>query len=65
MLKNLPQMHFKLFQKAAGNLIGNKYADKTVKVSRHLPQNESGTVESETENTGFDREIPNERDMYP
>ena len=39
-------------QKAAeetGNLIGNKIADKIIKVSRSLPQNSSETVESETE----------------
>ena len=62
MLNNLLQMHLKL--KAAevtGDFIGNKTADKITTVSKHLPKNSSETVESETKNTKFDRDIPKER----
>ena len=45
---------------ATGDLRGNKIADKTTNVSRFSPQNSSETVESETENTRFDKEIPKE-----
>ena len=38
-----------------GDIIGNKIADKTTKASKSLPQNSSETVETETENIGFDR----------
>ena len=41
---------------ATGDLVGNKIADKITKVSRTLLQNNSETVESETENIGFDKE---------
>ena len=34
---------------------------KKLQVSRNSPQNGSETVENETENTEFDREIPKER----
>ena len=64
-------MHLKLLQKsnsktaeATGDLIGNKIADKITKVSRGSPQNTSETVESETENTWFNREIPKESHIY-
>ena len=46
---------------ATGDLIGNKIIDKITKVFRASPQNSSLTVESETENIGFDREVPKER----
>ena len=36
-----------------------------MKVSKNLPQNHSGTVEDETENIGFDREIATERHLSP
>ena len=58
----------KVIQKTAettGDLIDNKTADKTTKVSRTSTQNSPGTVESETENIGFDREIPKERYISP
>ena len=42
-------------------MIGNEIANKATEISRTSPQNTSGTVESETENIGFDREIPKER----
>ena len=41
--------------KATGDLIGNKIADKIIKVSKTTPQNNSETVESETENARFDQ----------
>ena len=41
-------------------MIGNKIADKIIKVSRSSPQNCS-----ETEDTGFDREVPKERYISP
>ena len=37
---------------------GNKIADKIANVSRMIPQNSQKVVESETENTGFNKEIP-------
>ena len=42
-------------------MIGHKISNKITKVSRNSPQNSSLTVEIETENIGFDREIPKER----
>ena len=56
MPNNLLQMHLKLLQKdqfkkqqkQLVNLTGKKIADKIIKVSRALPQNSSGAVESET-----------------
>ena len=45
-------------------MIGNEIANKATEISRTSPQNTSGTVESETENIGFDREIPKERYIY-
>ena len=44
--------------------MANKIADKMTKFSRSSPQNNLETVESETKNTGFDREIPKERYNY-
>ena len=57
MLNNVPQEHLKLLHKeqfkkkaeAAGDLIGNKIAEKITNVSRSSPHNNSQTVESETE----------------
>ena len=46
-------------------MIGNKITDKITKMSRHSPQNNSEIVESEIENTKFDREIPKERYISP
>ena len=59
-------MHLKLLQKeqfektaeATDDLIGNSIADKITKASKNLPRSSSETVESETENIGFSREIP-------
>ena len=45
-------------------MICNKIADKIIKVPRSLPRNSTATVESETKNTGFDREIRKERYIY-
>ena len=42
---------------ATTDLIGNNIAEKSTKVSWILPQNSSGTVTNETENTEVDREI--------
>ena len=38
-----------------------KISDKITKVTKMSPQNSSETVENETKNTGFDKEIPKER----
>ena len=46
---------------ATGDLIDNKISDNITKVSRSSPQNSSEAVKRETENVGFDREIPKER----
>ena len=48
-----------------GNLIGNKIADKTTKVSRNSLQNNPETVECETENMGFETKIPKETCISP
>ena len=50
---------------ATGDLIGNKIAGKIKKVSKTTPQNNSETVESEPENTQFDRKISKERYVLP
>ena len=42
-------------------MIGNKIANRIKKASKTTPQNNSERVESETENTQFDRKIPKER----
>ena len=47
------------------DFIGNKSADKITKVPRNSPQNSLKTVESETENTGFAREIPKKGYISP
>ena len=60
-LKLLQKEQMKKTAEATGDLIGNKIAIKITKVSRNPPQNNSRTVECETENIGFDREIPKER----
>ena len=65
MLNNLLQVHLKLLQKrgiqkiaeATGDLIGNKIADKIIKVSRTSPQNNSETVTNGEENIALDREM--------
>ena len=46
-------------------MIGNKIADKIKNVSKTTPQNNSETVESETENPQFDWKIPKERYVLP
>ena len=73
MFKNFLQIQSKLLQKktiqktaeATGYLIGNKTADKITKVSKSSSHNSLEKVESETENTGSDREIPKERYISP
>ena len=50
---------------AAGDLIGNKVADKITKVLRISPQNKLETVTNAEENVGLDREIPRARFMSP
>ena len=68
-INNLLQMHLKLLQKeqfqkkveASGYLIGYKITEKIRKVSRTSPQYSSGTVESETDNIGLDKEVQKER----
>ena len=64
-LKIASKIAFQKTKEATGELIGNTFADKIIKASRTLSQNNSGTVESETENTRFDREIPEERCISP
>ena len=57
-----------VIQETAGateNLIGNTIADKIAEVLKSSPQNSSKAVECETENTGFVKEIANERCMSP
>ena len=49
---------------ATGNFIGNKIVNKITKVSRRSPQYSSKTVEIETKNAGFDREIAKERYVF-
>ena len=46
-------------------MIGNKTADKITKVSSSAPHNIWKAVESETENWGYNREIPKERYISP
>ena len=50
---------------ATDDLFGNKTADEITKVWKSSPQNNSETVESEIENTGFDKETPKERYTSP
>ena len=50
---------------AAGDLTGNKVADKITKVLRISPQNKLETVTNAEENVGLDREIPRARFMSP
>ena len=40
-------MEYQKTTKATGDLIGNKYANKIMKVSRNLPQNNSETITNE------------------
>ena len=58
-LKTAPKIEIQKAAEVTGDLIGNKIADKITKVS---PQNSPKTVKNETEDMGFDREIP--RDIY-
>ena len=66
MLNNLLQIHLRLLQKELFKkqqkqleiFKGNKIADKIANVSRMIPRNSQKVVESETENTGFNKEIP-------
>ena len=60
-LKTVSKKAIQKKAKATGDMIENKIADKITEVSRCSPQNTLETVESETKNTGFDREIPKER----
>ena len=57
MLNNLLQMYLKLLQKkpaeAAGDIIGNKIADRAAKVSKTLPQNNPETNEEEIIREGY------------
>ena len=46
--------------KAAGDLIGNKIADRSTNVSKTLPQNNSEIITNE-----HDKEIPKERCVSP
>ena len=46
---------------ATGDLIDNKIADKTMKVSITSLYSSSEKVENETKNAGFDKEIPKRR----
>ena len=48
-----------------GDLICNKITDKITKVSKTLPQCNLQIVTNETENIGFDREIPKEKYVSP
>ena len=50
---------------ATSDLMGNKIVDKSTKASRSSPTNSSEIVESEAENTGFDREILKDRQISP
>ena len=47
------------------DLIGNQITDKITNVSRRSPHSNSETIESEIENTGFDKEIGQERYISP
>ena len=47
------------------DLVGNKIADKITWVLKCSLQSSSETVERETENISFDREIPKERHISP
>ena len=51
-------------EEATGDLISNEVAHKVIKFSRGSPQNSSKTVESKTQNIGFDREIPKRKNIY-
>ena len=48
-----------------GHLVGNKIADEITKVSRTSSQNSLEAVESEPENTLFDKQIPKKRYVSP
>ena len=50
--------------KVAGDLIGNKIADKITKFQRTVPQKTSVIVRSNTGNIRFDDKIPKERYIY-
>ena len=73
MPKNPLPMHLKLSQKeqlkktaqAAGDLTGNKVADKITEVSKTLPHSITETVTNEAESIGLDREMPKEKYIFP
>ena len=70
---SLLQMHLTFLQKerlkkdveATDDSIGNKISDKITKFSKISPKNNLETAESETETTGFVREITKERYISP
>ena len=61
----LPQRETKKTAEASGDLIGSNFADKTEKVSRTSPQNNSETVTNEEENIGLDIKMYRERYLSP
>ena len=61
----LLQITIQKIAKVTGDLIGNKTANKTTKVSRNQPQYNSGTVENETENIEFVRKLPKVLYIFP
>ena len=63
--KTAPKKAIQETDEASGDLIDNKIADQITKVSRRSPQNGSKTVESETENTGFNKKIPKVKYISP
>ena len=63
--KTAPKKAIRETDEANGNLIDNKIADQITKLSRHSPQNGSKIVESETENTGFNKKIPKVKYISP
>ena len=64
-LNNASKRAIQKTTEATGELTGNKIADKIIKVSKITPQNNSETVERETENIRFDRKIPKKRYVSP
>ena len=59
-LKTTPKRVIQKTEEAAGDLIGNKTADKIIQVSRNSQQNNSETVTNENDN-----EISKERYLSP
>ena len=62
-LKFLQKQPFKKQQKQLVILLVIKSPIK-LQISRTSPQNSTGTVESDTENIGFDKKIPKEIFIY-